>query len=60
MAARPGRLVEILEVPRPDVPPEVMRKKPWFNELTQELLRRLETDAPASGELAGIEKWRQR
>jgi len=59
MAARPGRLVEILEVPRPDVPPEVMRKKPWFNELTQELLRRLETDAPASGSLPGTEKWRQ-
>ena len=59
MATQPGRLVEILELPRPDMPPEVMRKKPWFNELTQELLRRLETDAPASGELPGIEKWRQ-
>ena len=59
MAARPGRLVEILELPRPDVPPEVMRKKPWFNELTQDLLHRLETDAPASGELPGIEKWRR-
>jgi NitT/TauT family transport system ATP-binding protein len=56
MTARPGRLVEILEVPRPDVPPEVMRKKPWFNELTQELLRRLETDAPASGQLPGAGK----
>ena len=41
MATQPGRLVEILELPRPDMPPEVMRKKPWFNELTQELLRRL-------------------
>jgi NitT/TauT family transport system ATP-binding protein len=60
MAARPGRLVEILELPRPDVPPEVMRKKPWFNELTQDLLHRLETEAPASGELPGIEKWRER
>jgi len=59
MAAKPGRLVEILQVPRPDVPPEVLRKKPWFNDLTQELLRRLETDAPVSGELPGIEKWRQ-
>jgi len=58
MAARPGRLVEILKLPRPDVPPELMRKKPWFNELTQELLRRLETDAPASGELPGTESWR--
>ena len=58
MAPKPGRLVEILEVPRPDVPPEVMRKEPWFNVLTQELLRRLETDAPASGELPGIDNWR--
>ena len=59
MAAKPGRLVEMLKLPRPDVSPEVMRKEPWFNVLTQELLRRLETDAPASGELPGIEKWRQ-
>jgi NitT/TauT family transport system ATP-binding protein len=60
MAAKPGRLVEVLQLPRPDVPPEVMRKEPGFNMLTQELLRRLETDAPASGELPGIEKWRQK
>src|SRR5437763_7202950 len=59
MAAKPGRLVEVLQTPRPDVPPEVLRKKPWFNDLTQELLRRLETDAPVSGELPGIERWRQ-
>jgi len=58
MAAKPGRLVEMLQLPRPDVPPEVMRQEPWFNGLSQELLRRLETDAPASGELPGIEKWR--
>jgi len=58
MTAKPGRLVEVLQLPRPDVPPEVMRKEPWFNVLTQELLRRLETDAPASGELPGLEKWR--
>jgi len=58
MAANPGRLVEILQVPRPDAPPEVMRQRPWFHELTQDLLRRLETDAPPSGELPGIEKWR--
>ena len=57
MAAKPGRLVEMLKLPRPDVPPDLMRKEPWFNLLTQELLRRLETDAPASGELPGIEKW---
>ncbi len=57
MAARPGRLIESLKLPRPDIPPEAMRKKSWFNELSQELLRRLETDAPASGELPGLEKW---
>jgi NitT/TauT family transport system ATP-binding protein len=58
MGAKPGRLVEELKLPRPDEPPEVMRKKSWFIDLTQELLRRLETDAPASGELPGAEKWR--
>ena len=59
MAAKPGRLVEELQLPRPDEPPEAMRKRPWFNEITQELLRRLETDAPALGELPSIEKWRK-
>jgi NitT/TauT family transport system ATP-binding protein len=58
MAARPGRLVETLQLPRPDISPDMMRKKPWFNDLSQELLRRLETDAPAGGELPGLEKWR--
>ena len=53
MAANPGRLVEILQVPRPTVPPEMMRRKPWFSELTQDLLRRLEDDLEASGELRG-------
>jgi NitT/TauT family transport system ATP-binding protein len=57
MAAKPGRLVEALRLPRPDLSPEAMRKKPWFNELTQELLRRLETDAPASGDLPGVDRW---
>ena len=60
MAAKPGRLVEELQLPRPDEPPEVMRKRPWFNDLTQELLHRLEADAPPGGELPGIEKWRPR
>ncbi len=41
MAAKPGRLVEELQVPRPDEPPEVMRARPWFSELTEDLLRRL-------------------
>jgi ABC-type nitrate/sulfonate/bicarbonate transport system ATPase subunit len=60
MAAKPGRLVEELQLPRPDEPPEVMRKRPWFNELTQDLLNRLETDAPPGGELPGREKWQRR
>jgi ABC-type nitrate/sulfonate/bicarbonate transport system ATPase subunit len=58
MGTKPGRLLEVLHAPRPAEPPEVMRKKPWFNDITQELLRRLETDAPACGELPGIEKWK--
>ena len=57
MGAKPGRLVEILKLPRPELSPEMMRKKTWYNELSQELLRRLENDAPASGELPGLEKW---
>jgi NitT/TauT family transport system ATP-binding protein len=48
MAAKPGRLVEILKVPRPDEPPESARRKPWFINFTQDLLRRLEEDAPAA------------
>jgi NitT/TauT family transport system ATP-binding protein len=58
MGAKPGRLVEVLHAPRPNVSPETMRKQPWFSEINQELLRRLEMDAPAAGELPGVEKWR--
>jgi NitT/TauT family transport system ATP-binding protein len=47
MAAKPGRLVEILKVPRPNEPPEESRRKPWFIEFTQALLRRLEQESPA-------------
>jgi ABC-type nitrate/sulfonate/bicarbonate transport system ATPase subunit len=53
MAANPGRLVEVLMVERPDEPLEGMRQRPWFTELTQDLLRRLEQDALASGALRG-------
>ncbi len=56
MTANPGRLVEQLEVERPDESLEDMRRKPWFTELTQELLRRLEDDALASGALRGSRK----
>jgi NitT/TauT family transport system ATP-binding protein len=47
MAAKPGRLVEILKTPRPDEPPEESRRKPWFVNFTQVLLRRLEEESPA-------------
>jgi NitT/TauT family transport system ATP-binding protein len=47
MAAKPGRLVEIMKVPRPAEPPEESRRKPWFINFTQALLRRLEEESPA-------------
>src|SRR5882724_4390482 len=47
MAAKPGRLVEILKVPRPSEPPEESRRKPWFTDFCQALLRRLEQESPA-------------
>ncbi len=47
MAAKPGRLVEVLNVPRPDESPEVSRRKPWFIEFCQALLRRLEDSSSA-------------
>jgi NitT/TauT family transport system ATP-binding protein len=46
MAAKPGRLVEILKVPRPSEPPEESRRKPWFTDFCQSLLRRLEEESP--------------
>jgi NitT/TauT family transport system ATP-binding protein len=51
LASNPGRLVEELDAPRPDVPPEAMRKEKWFDETVRELLRRLETEAPPNGAL---------
>ena len=48
MAAKPGRLVDVLEVPRPEEPPEASRRKPWFINFTQELLRRLEQEDPVA------------
>jgi NitT/TauT family transport system ATP-binding protein len=47
MAPKPGRLVDILKVPRPDEPPEQSRRKPWFIDFCQKLLRRLEEESPA-------------
>src|SRR5579859_4494805 len=47
MAAKPGRLVEVLKVPRPEEPPEESRRKPCFINFCQALLRRLEEESPA-------------
>ncbi len=52
MGARPGRLLEILQAPRPEIPPEEMRQKKWFIEMTRDLLNRLEQDKQATGELS--------
>jgi len=46
MAAKPGRLVEVLKVPRPAEPPEESRRKPWFINFCQTLLKRLEDESP--------------
>src|SRR5664279_670465 len=48
MAPSPGRLIDILKVPRPNEPPEESRRKPWFINFCQALLRRLEEESPAS------------
>jgi len=48
MASRPGRLVEIIKVPRPVESPEESRRKPWFINFCQGLLRRLEEESPAA------------
>ena len=47
MAPNPGRLVDIMKVPRPVEPPEESRRKPWFISFCQNLLRRLEEESPA-------------
>jgi NitT/TauT family transport system ATP-binding protein len=47
MAPNPGRLVEIMKVPRPAEPPEESRRKPWFIQFCQTLLRRLEEESSA-------------
>ena len=46
MAPKPGRLVDIMRVPRPEEPPEQSRRKPWFINFSQALLRRLEEESP--------------
>jgi NitT/TauT family transport system ATP-binding protein len=46
MAPKPGRLVDVLKVPRPFEPPEESRRKSWFIDFSQALLRRLEEDSP--------------
>lgn len=51
MASQPGRLVEVLKVPRPAEPPEESRRKPWFINFSQALLRRLEDESAAPAAL---------
>jgi NitT/TauT family transport system ATP-binding protein len=46
MAANPGRLIEIIKVPRPAQSPEETRHKPAFIDFCQGLLRRLEEESP--------------
>jgi NitT/TauT family transport system ATP-binding protein len=46
MAPNPGRLVDIIKVPRPQGPPEHYRRKPEFINFCQALLRRLEDESP--------------
>ena len=53
MTAHPGRLAEIIPAPRPDEPPDVLRKRPEFIRLCQELLRKLEEDEMGGGKPAG-------
>ena len=53
MGTNPGRLVETLEVPRPDVSPEAFRKEKWFAPAVEELAHRLEIDAPANPDWFG-------
>lgn len=48
MGSNPGRLLDILKVPRPEGSPEQARRQAWFINFTQELLRRLEEDTPAT------------
>jgi len=48
MAPNPGRLVEIIKVPRPQEPPEEYRRKPEFINFCQALLRRLEEESPVA------------
>lgn len=44
MSAGPGRLAEVIRVPRPEAPPQIVRRAPEFIELTHNLLRKLEDD----------------
>lgn len=54
MEANPGRLVEILDAPRPEISPEEMRSKPWFRVMVDELTSRVENGAGAKGALVNV------
>jgi NitT/TauT family transport system ATP-binding protein len=60
MENNPGRLVEILDVPRPDCPPEEMRRKKWFFEIVAELSHRVETGLKANGDLSAVKRAKAR
>lgn len=47
MASGPGRLVDVLRIPRPAESPEASRRKPWFINFCQTLLQRLEEESSA-------------
>ena len=53
MAPKPGRLLEVLKVPRPNESPEESRRKPWFLSFSQALLQKLEdcSNTPVSVKL---------
>jgi ABC-type nitrate/sulfonate/bicarbonate transport system ATPase subunit len=48
LAPNPGRLVDVIKVPRPTGPPEEYRRKPEFINFCQGLLRRLEEESPVA------------
>jgi NitT/TauT family transport system ATP-binding protein len=51
MGDKPGRLLEVIRVPRPSEPPEQAKRKKWFIDFSQELLRRLEEETPTASKL---------
>lgn len=44
MAANPGRIVEEIQVPRPTIPPQEMRKQKEFQDIVKDLTNKLESN----------------